>query len=215
MSRRQRASKSPTVHPTYSKILEQATIVLNEDGFDRFNVQRVLDAAEVSRGTLYHHFGDVDTLIEAALVETFRQEVDFYRSLLTELSERSPDSATFREALHQLLQTFSTMPASVRLRRTHTIALAASRPRLAVAVASAQDSITDAWEDTVRELQRKGLVRADLDPRVTAVMVLAIALGRIVDDAAASHITNQQFADAFYQIIDRAILAPQTADEEE
>jgi AcrR family transcriptional regulator len=61
MARRQRSSRAPAVRPTYSKILEQAVVVLNEDGFDRFNVQRVLESAEVSRATLYRHFPDVDS----------------------------------------------------------------------------------------------------------------------------------------------------------
>lgn len=52
MSRRQRTRRHEGAHPTYDKILEQATTVLSEDGFDQFNVQRVLDGAEVSRATL-------------------------------------------------------------------------------------------------------------------------------------------------------------------
>lgn len=200
------------MHATRAKILEQATIVLNEDGFDRFNVQRVLDAADVSRGTLYYHFGDVDTLIETALVETFRQEVDLYINRVNELAHRSPDSTTFRTELRSLLQAFSTVPASVRLRRTHAVALAATRPSLAAAIASVQNSLTDGWATIIQELQRRGFIRAELDPRTTAVMVQAIALGRIVDDAADDHLTNQQFADAFYQIVDTAFLAPPNTD---
>lgn len=210
MSRRQRVFKSPPVHPTHSRILEEAKIILNEDGFDLFNVQRVLDAANVSRGTLYHHFGDVDTLIEAALVETFRQELDHYLNLLVELIKHSPDSTTFRQTLRPLVQAFSTMPASVRLRRAHTIVLAATRPKLASAIASVQNSVTEAWEVTILELQGRGFVRADLNAHATAVMVQAITLGRIVDDAASNHLTHEQFADSFYQIIDLAILAPET-----
>ncbi len=72
MSRRQRTRRHEGAHPTYDKILEQATTVLSDDGFDQFNVQRVLDGAEVSRATLYNHFADVDTLIEAALVGHLR-----------------------------------------------------------------------------------------------------------------------------------------------
>ena len=71
MSRRQRSRRHEGEHPTYTAILEQAMVVLTEEGFDRFNVQQVLDGAQVSRATLYNHFADVDTLIEAALIATF------------------------------------------------------------------------------------------------------------------------------------------------
>ena len=146
MARRQRSSRAPAVRPTYSKILEQAVLVLNEDGFDRFNVQRVLESADVSRATLYRHFPDVDSLIEAALVHTFRQVVDFYISAATNLVESSADLAAFRTAVRTFLDNFATIPSTVRLQRTHTIALGATRPELAAAIAEAKEELTDGWD---------------------------------------------------------------------
>jgi len=127
MTRRQRSTRRSAIRPTYTKILEHARVVLNEDGFDRFNVQRVLDTAEVSRATLYRHFPDVDSLIEAALVENFRGVVDLYPGMVVDMVERSTDADDFRRAVRDFLSTFSTIP-TIRLQRTHTIALAATRP---------------------------------------------------------------------------------------
>jgi AcrR family transcriptional regulator len=210
MARRQRSSRAPAVRPTYSKILDQAVVVLNEDGFDRFNVQRVLESAEVSRATLYRHFPDVDSLIEAALVHTFRQVVDFYISAATNLVESSPDVAAIREAVRAFLDNFATIPATVRLQRTHTIALAATRPALATAIAEAQESLTDGWNNAFQIAQQRGLLRDDLDTRAAAVMIQAIALGRIVDDAATTPICNQRWVQSFYEIIERAMIPPST-----
>jgi AcrR family transcriptional regulator len=206
MARRLRTSKPPAERPTYRKILDQAVAALNEDGFDRFNVQRVLDSAEVSRATLYRHFPDVDTLIEAALVENFRQVVDFYIGVATNLVESSPDLPAFRTAVRTFLTNFSTIPASVRLQRTHTIALAATRPALATSIEAAQEALTDGWAAAFDLAQQRGLMRADLDTRAAAVMIQAVALGRIVDDAAATHLGNERWAQSFYEFIDRAML---------
>jgi AcrR family transcriptional regulator len=210
MARRQRSSRAPAVRPTYTKILEHAVVVLNEDGFDRFNVQRVLERADVSRATLYRHFPDVDSLIEAALVHTFRQVVDFYISAATSLVENSPDVAAFREAVGGFLDNFATIPATVRLQRTHTIALAATRPALAAAIADAQESLTDGWDNAFLIAQQRGLLRADLDTRAAAVMLQAIALGRIVDDAATTQLGNERWAQSFYEFIDRTMVAGST-----
>jgi AcrR family transcriptional regulator len=207
MSRRQRSSKAPAVRPTYTKILDHAMAVLNEDGFDRFSVQRVLDEAEVSRATLYRHFPDVDALIEAALIEAFRQEVDLYLNIVTGLIEQSSDPTMFRNELRTLIDAFSTLPAVVRLHRTHTIALAATRPQLAAAIATVQETLTDGWDTTLQDAQHRGFVRADLDTRAAAVLIQAMALGRIVDDAATNHLDNQRWAQTFFEIVDRAILA--------
>jgi AcrR family transcriptional regulator len=208
MARRQRSSRAPAVRPTYSKILDQAVLVLNEDGFDRFNVQRVLEGAEVSRATLYRHFPDVDSLIETALVHTYRQVVDFYIGAATSLVDNSPDLPSFREAARTFLHNFSMVPSNVRLQRTHTIALGATRPELAAAIAEAQEELTDGWDAAFQKAQQRGLLREDLDTRAAAVMLQAIALGRIVDDAAATHIDNERWARTFYDFIDRTMIPP-------
>jgi AcrR family transcriptional regulator len=208
-SRRQRITKAPAERPTYRKILDTAVAVLYEDGFDRFNVQRVLDEAEVSRATLYRHFPDVDGLIETALVETFRQELDRFQGMAVELVERSTDVTSFRHEVRQFFEVFSSIPAVFRLRRTHTFALASSRPGLAATVAIIQETLTDSWESTIQTAQHKGLIRKDLDSRAAAVMIQSIALGRIVDDTAVSHISNEQWADMFFQLIDRTMIVPE------
>lgn len=183
-------------------------VVLTEDGFDLFNVQRVLDEADVSRATLYNHFTDVDTLIEAALVATFAQETDLYRSKLAGIVDDAPDLPTFRDTLWALIEEFSHLPAIVRLRRAHTIALGATRPDLAASIMQTQDEITQTWSDTIRNAQERGFVRSDLDPHATAVLVLSITLGRIVDDAAGNQLGDERWASAYFDILERAMLAP-------
>jgi AcrR family transcriptional regulator len=207
MSRRQRLSKPLPGSTTHEKILSRAMVVLSEDGFDRFSVQRVLDGAEVSRATLYRHFPDVDGLIEAALVENFRQVVDLYLNIARQLLDDSPDLATFREGVRTLLQNFSSVPAVVRLQRTHTIALTTTRPQLAVAIAEVQEALTDGWEATLQDAQRRGFVRSEIDARVAAVFIQSMTLGRIVDDAAVSHVSNERWAQTFFEFVDKTILA--------
>jgi AcrR family transcriptional regulator len=206
MSRRQRTRRHEGVHPTYARILEQAKVVLTEDGFDQFNVQRVLDGADVSRATLYNHFADVDTLIETALIATYTQETDLYRARLAGIVDAAADRAAFRELVRKLTEDFSHLPAVVRLRRTHTIALGASRPALGAAIAELQEQITETWGDTIREAQARGFLRRDLDPRATAVMVLSLTIGRIVDDAAVNHLGDERWAAAYFDVLDRAFL---------
>lgn len=208
MTRRQRVTRPPEVRPTYRRILDQAVLALSEDGFDRFNVQRVLDGADVSRATLYRHFPDVDSLIEAALVHTFRGVVDRNLETATALVETSPDVASFRAVVLSYLHAFSTIPASVRLLRIHTIALAATRPALAAAIAEAQENLTDGWDRAFQLAQQRGLLRQDVDTQAAAVMLQAIGLGRIVDDASVSHLGNERWAQSFFDFVDRTMIAP-------
>lgn len=58
---------------THDKILAAALKVLEEEGGAQFSTRAVCAIAQVSAPTLYHHFGNADGLLSAAVVEAFRQ----------------------------------------------------------------------------------------------------------------------------------------------
>lgn len=205
--RRQRALRPPAERPSYRKILEHAISVLNDDGFDRFNVQRVLDEANVSRATLYRHFPDVDGLIEAALIEIFRKEIFINLRLVSELVASSTDFEAFRDGLRRVVSSVSELPPAVRLRRAHIVTLAHTRPAFGSAVASVQQDLTDGWGLALQEIVRRGFARQDLDIPAVAVIVQSIGIGRIIDDAAVTHLSDEQWANAYFEYLDRVVLA--------
>ena len=57
---------------TAKRILDVAIKELNDVGPSRFNLDRVIERAEISRSSLYHHYGSRDGLIIA--VELHRLE---------------------------------------------------------------------------------------------------------------------------------------------
>ncbi|WP_339238850.1 TetR/AcrR family transcriptional regulator [Paenibacillus sp. FSL R5-0517] len=61
---------------TYDKILAAALKVLEEDGGAQFTTRAVTAIAQVTAPTLYHHFGNADGLLSAAIVEAFKQLFD-------------------------------------------------------------------------------------------------------------------------------------------
>jgi AcrR family transcriptional regulator len=54
-------------------LVAAALTVLEETGEATFSTRAVLDIAKVSAPTLYHHFGNADGLLSAALAEAFSQ----------------------------------------------------------------------------------------------------------------------------------------------
>jgi AcrR family transcriptional regulator len=52
---------------TREQLVTEATRLFADRGFDATSVEAVLDAAGVSRGSLYHHFKSKDALFEAVL----------------------------------------------------------------------------------------------------------------------------------------------------
>ncbi len=51
----------------YDKVLEKAMQQFWKDGFEASSVQKLLDATEINRGTLYNSFGDKDTFFKLSL----------------------------------------------------------------------------------------------------------------------------------------------------
>jgi AcrR family transcriptional regulator len=58
---------------TRATLLAAALKVLEEGGEATFSTRAVLDIAKVSAPTLYHHFGNADGLLSAAMAEAFSQ----------------------------------------------------------------------------------------------------------------------------------------------
>jgi TetR/AcrR family transcriptional regulator, transcriptional repressor of aconitase len=67
-----------------AKILEAATEVFIEHGYERTTMKHVMDAAEVSRGGLYQYFSNKEDLYEAILAERLTGQVLVTNELLKE-----------------------------------------------------------------------------------------------------------------------------------
>jgi AcrR family transcriptional regulator len=196
------------MHPTYEKILNTAVDVLIEQGFDKFNIQEVLDRAEVSRGTLYHHFGDVDAVIEGALAASYSRELIVNREATRELIERCKTLTEFRRELKRQVDTYSQLPAKVRLRRVHTIALCQTRPDLDEAIRIEQDANNLEWQELIELAQEKGFVRKDINARVGSALVQGISISRVVDEVSSEPLSNERWAELMFQFYDAMLLAP-------
>ncbi len=80
------------------------------------------------------------------------------------------------------------------------------------AIAEVQERLTEGRTTVFRDAQARGFLRPDFDARALAVMIQAIALGRIVDDAAMTHVDNVQWAESFFDLVDRGVLTPDLPD---
>src|SRR5437763_16811667 len=74
---------------TRRHLVEVATGLFTEQGYEDTSIEDVLRAAEVSRGSLYHHFAGKDRLFEA-VVEHVEQEVIVTRLVTAASRHRDP-----------------------------------------------------------------------------------------------------------------------------
>jgi AcrR family transcriptional regulator len=74
---------------TRSTLLAAALKVLEEEGEAQFSTRAICAIANVTAPTLYHHFGNADGLLSAAIAEAFRQFLESKKAAVN-----SPDPET-------------------------------------------------------------------------------------------------------------------------
>lgn len=182
--------------------------MLDGDNPHTILVDDVLAASEVSRGALYHHFGDYPALIEATLLRRFARNVDQDTQAIRNVTFNSTTSEDYWKKI-RALSAATQIPerASVRAERARILALAATNERFGAQLAQLQEQLTTGLADAIAHAQEKGWVRQDIDPRAIAVLLQSYSLGRIVDD-----ITDKQLANSeWVRVIDTVLSSLQSS----
>lgn len=192
------------IHRTKTLLIETTARLIEVRGAGSLQVEEVLAASGVSRGSLYHHFEDFYELIEVATAERFSASVD--RSIAA--ISRLLDSATSREecfaGLRQITeQTQARELESVRFERARALGMAGSNDRFRRILGIQEQRVTDALSDLFREAQGRGWMNTDFDPQAAAVLIQAYTLGRIVDDISPHQMDQEAWVDLITTLIER------------
>jgi len=182
------------IHPTKVRLTEAAASLIDEFGSQGFTVEQLLEASNISKGSLYHHFEDFHDVIRQAQVQRFARYVDEDIESLTRMLLAS----TSREDMFSRLDLISrtTHDASRRSRRGDRIEILASTRHseaMRQMLAPTQARLTNAIADLAREMQVKGFIDEKLDSASVAVFIQAYSLGLIVNDVSSEPIDMDQW----------------------
>jgi AcrR family transcriptional regulator len=194
-------------HPTRQLIVEAAATILKNAGVARFHVDDVLAATGLTRGAVYHHFHNVDDLVESALLATFVEGIQANLANVRNVMSSASSFDEFRSGILQANVLYATNEGlrAVRTLRAHALATAGSGERMATALAQQQQRLTDAYIDVITEAQHKGWVRAHLSPETLAVFIQAYSFGVILDDVSERHIEPASWADLIADFFDNCV----------
>lgn len=138
------------------RILDAAELCLARDGIRRTTVRAVAQEADLSRAYLYRFFTDKATLLSAALI---RRGADFWEDAADRIARQDSVSGMLAEAV-VLSRQDPLGPLAVELaaREPHEYAeIMGTYSQDVVA------QLSDFWVDRLRDAQRRGLAREDLD----------------------------------------------------
>lgn len=185
------------MHPTRERLL-LTTVEIIDEGNGKIHVDGVLQRSGISKGSLYHHFVDLQDLVDAATVFRFSRMIEADIAGLQELLKRCQSREDLRSEIRMFNQIL-VQPDRVpnRLERARIIGECGSNPRLEEAISVEQARLTESLADLFRMAIEKGWIDSKIDPRAAASITQGVILGRTVDDVSGDPVT----ADAWLALV--------------
>jgi TetR/AcrR family transcriptional regulator, fatty acid metabolism regulator protein len=148
-------------------ILHAAVRVFAEKGYQGCRIADVARAAHVAYGLVYHYFRNKDELLESVFAEQWTILINAIRAI-----DEGPGTAPEKLAgiFGFVFDVYKTAPAAVRV-----LILEVTRTTHALRAGSTRETFEKAVQlvaDVVRQGQRRGELRDDVDPVVAATTIL-------------------------------------------
>jgi AcrR family transcriptional regulator len=194
-------------HPTKTKLIDTAVELLKNSPRSQISSDLILQTSGISKGSLYHHFEDLDELLETAMLVRYTDWVDSSIEIIMQIIARSKTPKDIYDNLIELTR-FTQDPKrrNERIYRAEILGLAESSPRLAEKLAREQQRLTDALTDIIRDTQESGYFRKELDPHAVAVLIQAYTLGKVVDDYSLTAVDPERWNELINLVVRRVFI---------
>jgi AcrR family transcriptional regulator len=192
------------MHPTRERLLLTTVDLMDTENPEKVGVEMVLEKSGISKGSLYHHFEDFPSLLEAALVYRFHRVVDSSVALIA----NTVATATTREEFFADMEkvtaiTHSREMTAIRFERARALGHAGTSERFREALGVEQQRLTLAFTDLVREAQNQGWVTSDIDPMAAAVFIQAYTIGKLIDEVTEEPVDEQEWLKLIHRMVER------------
>ena len=153
-----------------------------EHGDSGFRIEELIERTGISKSSLYLHFGDRDGLVGAAMSTAYLRDVktNFYGAI--ELLSGITTRKQMLDAIPILVNAARNTRDIARCQRVMMLASARHRPKMLEQISEAQNMMDSALKELLREKQKLGIIRKDLDAREIGVLIQTAIIGRIFRD---------------------------------
>lgn len=168
---------------TRRALIDAAIADMEATGEASIRITKILSETGISNGSLYHHFGSREGLVQAAIAERFLGAVT---AGLATFAARIMEVRTAEQLLElfrsELVRYGTPEVRDQRLRRLTALAAALPRAELRQRIIADQARYFDAAGDALSRLQDRGLIRADIDIRAFSAWFLGLTLSRVLSE---------------------------------
>lgn len=181
--------------PVMKAVIDEVVSRLWTGDESLIRIPDICDATGVNYGSVYHHFGSREGVIDAAYNQLFS---DLVQRDIDELSNASSESADIDEFLVRIQPLIGLLTAGEERRRsramrTRIVAAALTRPELAALIGATESRLTVELADVMSMGQDRGFVRKDVSARSLAVLIQAIVFGRVLDDVTTTPVEQEDW----------------------
>jgi AcrR family transcriptional regulator len=187
-------------------LLEVVKGMIAEYGADGFTVEMVLAESGISRGSLYHHFEDFPDLVEEALLEINRTNVVTSIELVRREFERVSTKAEFLDAVGRVTRALhSPERFKARIDRVRMLAVCGDDERFRKRFGDDQTELVMSFTEVITDMQTRGIVRSDFDPKTLATFMNAYTLGIILNDVSSDPVSFEDWNVLVADVIERFV----------
>ena len=200
---------SSSNHPTKDKLIATTADLLKTLRPSEISSEMVLSNSGISKGSLYHHFEDLEHLIETALLQRYARWVSVTFEVITKILTEAKASNDLYLGLVELTKTSQDRALKgERFFRAEILTKADHSPRLASQLQLLQKQLTESLADLIREAQERGFFKKSLDAKSIAIFIQAYTLGKIIDDSSDDPVDPQQYANLINAVVKDVFLEP-------
>lgn len=195
-------------HPTKRLLVETVAALLETKRPSEIPADEVLERSGVSKGSMYHHFEDLQELVETAQIFRYSKWIDGSIDFLTTYVATARNKKEVREALYKLtMLTQADDRKNARAERAQALAACFNNPRMAKQMGEETQRLTDSIADVTEEVKNKGLFRADVHAQALATFIQAYTLGKLVNDYNPTKVSEDDWNQFIMNIVDKTFLA--------
>jgi AcrR family transcriptional regulator len=168
---------------TRRALLDAALADMEATGEASIRITKILQESGVTNGSLYHHFGSREGLVQAAIAERFLGSVTKGLAVFAgRVSEVTSTEELFKVFREELVRIGSPEVQAQRVHRMTALAAALPRADLLERIIADQALYFDGAADAIGRLKDQGFVRGDIDVRAFSAWFLGLSLSRLLSD---------------------------------
>ncbi len=165
-------------------VLEAVAERLMEADEMLIRIPEICEATGINYGSVYHHFGSREGVIDAAYDMIFSRLVEEDLRVIRQVNETVQSLDEYIAVMRPIVATLSSGPQrkARRALRMRIVAAASTRPELEALVGATQARLTEDLRRLTEFAQERQWLRDDISARFLAVLFQILIFGRTLDD---------------------------------